>query len=153
MYVLASIAAHRVASLSQRVLVLDDDAVSCNMVLAILREAGYRADTRTTPEQASEALATGQYGVLIADQHRGPIDAIGVARKVQEVHPDVSVILLTGDRTLSLAVEALHAGVFDFMTRSFDLSTLGEHLLDAVHRALGDERSGPASTLRRPAIA
>src|SRR5690606_30240290 len=87
-------------------------------------------------------LARGQHRVLVADQHRGPIDGVDVARRVQERHPSVSVILLTGERTLPVAVEALQRGVFDFMTRSFDLTSLAEHLLDAVLRSFGDAEAG-----------
>jgi DNA-binding NtrC family response regulator len=86
--------------------------------------------------------------VLIAEQHAGPIDGLAVARRVQEAYPSVSVILLAGDKSLTSAVEALQMGVFDFMTKSFDLSTLAEHLLDAVHRAHGDDRAEPESTER-----
>ncbi|HTV25214.1 MAG TPA: response regulator [Polyangiaceae bacterium] len=139
MYVLASVAPQRAANMGKRVLVLDDNAVSCNVVVTILGEAGYQTDTRGTTEDAFEALARGQHRVLIADQHRGPIDGLAVARRIQEQHPSVSIILLTGDKTLPASVDALQSGVFDFMTRSFDLSSLAEHLLDAVHRTFGDQ--------------
>jgi DNA-binding NtrC family response regulator len=145
MYVLACIAPQRGRNTGKRVLILDDNAVSCNVVLAILGDAGFSTDTRATSEEAYVALATGQYRVLILDQHRGPIDGLAVARRVQDAHPSISIILLTSDKALSSAVEALQAGVFDFMTKSFDLSTLAEHLLDAVHRAFMGDRADPES--------
>jgi DNA-binding NtrC family response regulator len=148
MYVLAGMAPLRAENTGNRVLVLDDNAVSCNVVLAILSDAGFATDTRATSEEAYAALATGQYRVIIADQHRGPIDGLAVARRVQQALPKVSCILLTSDKALASAVEALQAGVFDFMTKSFDLSTLAEHLLDAVHRAFGDDRASPQSAQR-----
>lgn len=139
MYVLACIAQQRALNMGKRVLVLDDNAVSCNVVVTILGKAGYQADARATIDDAFEVLARGQHRVLIADQHRGPIDGLAVARRVQAEHPSVSVVLLAGDKTLPAAIAALQSGVFDFMTRSFDLSSLAEHLLDAVHRTFGDE--------------
>jgi DNA-binding NtrC family response regulator len=139
MYVLAGIASQRAANRGRRVLVLDDNAFSCNVVVTMLGEAGFQADSRSTTDSAFELLARGQHRVLIADQHRGPIDGLAVTRRIQEEHPSVSIILLTGDKTLPPAVEALQSGLFDFMTRSFDLSSLADHLLDAVQRAFGDE--------------
>jgi DNA-binding NtrC family response regulator len=148
MYVLACIAPLRGNNPGRRVLVLDDNAVSCNVVLAILGDAGYQTETRATSDDAFAALATGQHQVLIADQHPGRIDGLAVTRRVQEAYPGVSIILLTGDKALPSAVEALQAGVFDFMTKSFDLSTLAGHLLDAVHRAFGDTAASPESMMR-----
>jgi DNA-binding NtrC family response regulator len=153
MYVLACMAPQRAANTGSRVLVLDHNAVSCNVVVAILGDAGFQTDTCATQEEAFQALSTGQHRVLITDQHRGPIDGLEVARKVQEDHPNVSIVLLTSDKKLSSAVEALQAGVFDFMTRSFDLSTLAEHLLDAVRRAFEEEQSGSESAPRSSVVA
>src|ERR1041384_970719 len=100
MYVLACIAPQRAANRGRRVLVLDDNAVSCNVVVTILGEAGVPTDPCATTEAACEVLARGQHRVLIADQHRGPIDGLAVARRIQEEHPSVSIILLTGDKML-----------------------------------------------------
>lgn len=148
MYVLACIAPQRAVNTGKRVLVLDDNAVSCNVVMTILGEAGYATDSRSTTEDAFELLARGQHRVLIADQHRGPIDGLAVARRIQEEHPHISIILLTGDKTLPAAVDALQTGVFDFMTRSFDLSSLAHHLLDAVRRTFGDQAPGSERVAR-----
>lgn len=146
MYVLACIAPSRAANTGSRVLVLDDNVVSCNVVVAILAEAGYQTDTCTTSSEALEMLGRGQHRVLVADHHRGSLDNLSLARHIQEAHPAMSMILLTGDKSVQAAVEALQAGVFDFMTKSFDLSTLATHLLDAVHRAF--EEGAPGSSVR-----
>ena len=105
MYVLACIAPQRAANRGRRVLVLDDNAVSCNVMVSILADAGFPTDTRATSEAAFDVLARGQHRVLIADQHRGPIDGLAVARRIQEEHPSVSIILLTGDKALPAAVD------------------------------------------------
>jgi DNA-binding NtrC family response regulator len=134
MYVLARIAPERTSIAAERALVLDDNVVSCNVVATILREAGFQTDTCAENPEALSILSRKHHRVLVADQHRGPIDNLAVVREVQQRYPGVSVILLTGDDSLESAVAALKAGAFDFMTKSFDLSTLAEHLLDAVRR-------------------
>ena len=47
------------------------------------------------------------------------------------------------------AVDALQSGVFDFLTRSFDLTSLADHLLDAVHRAFADDDPPSARVTRK----
>jgi DNA-binding NtrC family response regulator len=152
MYVLAGIASQPASVTAERVLVLDNNVVSCNVVAAMLREAGFQADTCAEGTEALDILAKRHHRVLVADQHRGPIDNLAVVREVQQQQGAVSVILLTGDDSLDSAVAALKSGVFDFMTKSFDLSSLAEHLLDAVHRAFDTGlRSGGEQRPRLPA--
>ena len=66
MYVLACIAPQRGKNTDKRVLVLDDNAVSCNVVLAILSDAGFSTDTRATSEDGYAALPA--YKVSSHDQ-------------------------------------------------------------------------------------
>ena len=121
MYVLACIAPQRALNMGKRVLVLDDNAVSCNVVVTILGKAGYQTDARATIDDAFEVLARGQHRVLVADQHRGPIDGLAVARRVQAEHPSVSVVLLTGEGLRRLISAAEREG-----TREAVIAALGK---------------------------
>jgi two-component system, NtrC family, response regulator HydG len=141
MYVLAGISPERAANAGKRALVLDDNAVSCNVVVAILGEAGYPTDTCTTGGEALFTLARGQHKVVVIDQHGSSIDSLDITRQLRAAHPAVSIIVLAGEKALEPAVGALQAGLLDFMTKSFDLSTLAEHLLDALRRTFDDGRN------------
>src|SRR5688572_17281107 len=144
MYVLAGISPERASNAGKRALVLDDNAVSCNVVVTILGEAGYPTDTCVSGGEALFTLARGQHKVVVIDQHGGSNDSLDIARQLRAAHPAVSIIVLAGDKALEPAVAALQAGVFDFMTKSFDLSTLADHLLDALRRTFDDRRHSAA---------
>jgi two-component system, NtrC family, response regulator AtoC len=90
--------------------------------------------------------------VLVKDQRRSSVDGVALARKLSRSNPNVSLILLSEDETLDFRMAALSAGVFDFMTKSFELSTLEEHLLDAVRRTFdGDRLRGSGAPPAAPA--
>src|SRR5215831_9974769 len=135
MYVLAALGPDRSSNTGRRVLVLHDDGVFCNVVKGILTDAGYSTDICASTEAALELVDGGNYGVLVAEQRLGHTDVLTLAQQLRATHADLSVVLLVSDKTLELAIGGLQSGFFDFMTRSFDLSALGEHVLDAVARA------------------
>jgi DNA-binding NtrC family response regulator len=145
MYVLAGYAQHRNSNTSPRVLIFDPDDASHDEVVRILSGAGYPADRSVTRQGAFETLAQGRHAVLVAPRQESLLEGLSLAGQVQKSFPDVSVILLTGDQTLDAAVAALQAGVFDFMTKSFEPAKLSAQLLDALRRTIESERSTTSS--------
>jgi two-component system response regulator AtoC len=138
MYVLAGFASQRTSNVHQRVLVLDEDGPTRDAVCNLLSEAGYPADGCASWEAATEVLSKGEHTVLVKDQRHGGPDSSTYARELTRAHPAVSFILLDADGSSGRSVAALQAGVFDFMTKSFEPDALGEHLLDAVRRTFAE---------------
>jgi DNA-binding NtrC family response regulator len=151
MFVLAAYAQHRGSAAAERILILDAAAASGNVLSGLLAQAGYAADTCSTDDGAFAVLSKGRHGVLIIQQYQSLTAGSALARKVQAEHADVSVILLTADRALDIAVTAFQAGVFDFMTKSFEPSTLPDHLLDTLRRVVETAHDIASSAL--PAVA
>jgi DNA-binding NtrC family response regulator len=145
MYVLAGYAQHRNSCTSPKVLILDPDDASHDTVVRILSGAGYQTERCVTRQAAFDVLGQARHAVLVAPRQESLLEGLSLAGQVQKVHPGVSVILLTGDQTLDVAVAALQAGVFDFMTKSFEPALLPEHLLDALRRTIESERSTASS--------
>ena len=53
-------------------------------------------------------------------------------REVVDLDPDLPVIMITGHGDVSLAVEAMRSGAYDFIPKPFS----PEHLVEVVQRAL-----------------
>jgi DNA-binding NtrC family response regulator len=151
MFVLAGRAQHRASGGSQRILILDAAVASRSVLSSVLAHAGYTADTCSTDAAAFAVLSKGDHGVLVIQQYQSLSAGSALVRKVQAEHAAVGVILLTADRAPDIAVTALQTGVFDFMTKSFEPSTLPEHLLDTLRRVVEMERDAASAVL--PAVA
>ena len=93
----------------------DDDA------LLLLRELKRSFDARclhvSTPEALRAALADGPWDIVISDWALPTFNGLEAFRIVREVAGDLPFIIVSGTITEEAAVEALKAGVHDFMVK------------------------------------
>src|SRR5438094_2368486 len=72
-----------------------------------------------TEEQAfAAALQGGNFDLVIADSHLRWTDGLSVLRAVKARYPDVPVIIFTGTGNEELAVEAMQAGLDDYIRKT-----------------------------------
>lgn len=120
------------------VLVLEDEVGVARLQQKQLERAGYRVVWAATAAAAEAALAAGGIDLMVLD-YRLPDAPNGLAfyLALKAAGRDVPVILVTGypdDRTV---VEALRAGVRDYVTKSPEYL---QYLPEAVGRVLAHER-------------
>jgi two-component system, NtrC family, C4-dicarboxylate transport response regulator DctD len=70
--------------------------------------------------------------VILTDLRMPDADGFEFARQVLQMDPDIPVILMTGYGDISIAVDAMKHGIFDFVEKPFDT----DYLLSAVNRAV-----------------
>ncbi len=96
-------------------------------------------------------------GVIITDYNMPGMNGIEFLQKVKSIDVDIPVILLTGHADVSIAVEAMRSGAYDFLEKPFPTDTMMESLARAVekrqlaveNRELKLELSGQSSPGRR----
>lgn len=128
--------------------VVDDDPAIRDSLSFLLQSAQL---TARTYESALALLNRGdelEQGVIITDVRMPEMSGLQLVVKLRErniVHP---VIVLTGHGDVALAVEAMKAGVVDFIEKPFDDAVL----LRAVETALAREESVMARQAERSAV-
>jgi len=72
-------------------------------------------------------------------------------REIKRRHPDIEVIVVSGNATVQSAVRAMREGAYDYITKPFGLQELklllervGAHLQAEVRKSQVGERSSPA---------
>ncbi|MBL4692650.1 MAG: sigma-54-dependent Fis family transcriptional regulator [Magnetovibrio sp.] len=113
------------------VIVIDDEEHVRKSCAQSLDLAGFEAEAVPSAEAALDSLSRNFTGVLVTDIRLGGMDGMAFLSKVKELDEDIPVILFTGHGDVSMAVEAMHKGAFDFLEKPFDT----ERLIDAVSRA------------------
>ena len=119
-----------------RLLVVDDDPPSREVVAEALRAEGYEVAT-AEGGRAALALATERvFDVVVSDIRMPDLDGMALLRGLREAAPDATVILLTAFGTVEAALEAIKAGAFDYVAKPLHLGDL----LLTVRRAVEQRR-------------
>jgi two-component system response regulator HydG len=110
--------------MSAQLLVVDDDENVCEYFSAILEGAGFGVETAGSGDEALERLRERRYEVMLTDLAMGGMDGLTLAKAAAEIHPTMPVMVVTGSSDLGSAVEAMRAGVQDFIVKPVDSDVL-----------------------------
>jgi len=119
--------------------VVDDDEAIRFVLDRALSRAGYNTESFGTVAAVIEALDADQPAVLITDIRLPDADGLGVLQTLHDKDIDVPVIAMTAFSDLDQAVSAFQSGVFDYLSKPFDL----DKLLSVVARAAAGSNAEP----------
>jgi DNA-binding NtrC family response regulator len=116
------------------ILVADDEKNIREGLREALMLDGYDVLLAADGKEALGALERGEVDLVISDLKMPRLSGEELLRKVSAEFPTVPVIILTGHGTIESAVQAMHDGAYDFLTKPVNLDRLS--LL--AKRALGN---------------
>jgi DNA-binding NtrC family response regulator len=119
-----------------RLLVVDDDRESCEVVAEALRTEGYAVATAKGGRAALTLAKEQVYDVVVSDIRMPDLDGMALLRGLREAIPDVSVILMTAFGTVEAALRAIKEGAYDYVSKPLNL----DELLLTVRRAIEQRR-------------
>ena len=135
--------------MSGRVLIVEDDRALCEMLEEMLARRGYDVAWTTTPAALPELLREADCDVVVTDLNMPGTDGLEICARVAADRPDVPVIVITAFGDLNVAIAAIRAGAYDFLTKPFDNDQLALALDRAVrHRSLRAEVKRLRQTVR-----
>ena len=98
-----------------------------------LSAAGYAVTAVESGESALAALAVSRPQVVVTDLRMQGMDGMALFDAIHRDSPSMPVLILTAHGTIPEAVSATRRGVFSFLTKPFEPSTLAPE----VERLLG----------------
>jgi two-component system C4-dicarboxylate transport response regulator DctD len=117
---------------SMPVMLVDDEEHIRVAASQALELAGYDVLALDSADKAMSRLDADWPGAVVSDIRMPGTDGMVFLQRAREIDPDLPVILITGHGDVSLAVEAMRAGAYDFIEKPFAV----EDLVDTVGRAL-----------------
>ena len=130
------------------VYVIDDDEAARHSLEFLLDCAGIRVRSFASADAFLAASPPLAGACVITDVRMPGRSGIELVEEMQRRGADVPVIVITGHADVPLAIQAMHAGVADFIEKPFD----DELLLSALRRALAQQAGKAEAQEERAAI-
>jgi len=119
--------------MTQHILAVDDEPHMLKLLERIVEEkTPYRITTTSNSLEVPELLAKHTFDVVVTDLKMPGMDGLDILRTIHERGQGEQVIIMTAFGTFDTAMEALSAGVFDYITKPFKK----EEFLFTLHRAM-----------------
>lgn len=123
-----------VADLPARVLVIDDDPDVRDVLITWVEADGCLAVEAESAEVAVAMVHSQPIAVALCDVQMPDKDGFWFIEQVQDSHPDLAVVLVTGIHDVDWALRGLQHGVVDYLLKPFDQRSLSRALEQAIRQ-------------------
>ena len=117
-----------------RVLIVDDDRVIGSILHDFLSKS-YDCTAVNSAADALAVLAGGSFDLVMSDISMPQMSGLEMIPHIITLAPESVVVMISGQRMIESAIEAMRAGAFDYITKPFELAQV-----DAVVRRALDHR-------------
>ena len=120
--------------MTERILVVDDEAAIVAACVRALSRAGYTVDGVGDSETALHRLGEEVFDLLLADLRMPGRDGLELLALAKELDPHLSVVMITGYGTMDDALRAIRLGAQGFLLKPFEPTELVEVVQDSLRR-------------------
>jgi len=122
--------------MEERILVVDDEEVICNILVRRLGREGYSCTTANNGKEALNHFYKEKFSLIISDMKMPEMTGIELLQKIKAIDPKMRVIMVTAYPEIDLAVNAMRLGAYDFIIKPADLDLI----VMSVKKALESKR-------------
>ena len=122
----------RVQTTMDTIIVVDDESNYLTVMETLLGEAGYEVLTAPSAIEALKIAAAADLDLVLTDMKMPKMTGIELLDKLQQLQPDLPVIIMTAFGTVEKAVSAMKKGAFDYILKPFK----NDEILVTIAKAL-----------------
>ena len=126
------------SSRAASILIVDDDANLRQNIHFILEKGGMKSAMASSGEEGLQRLRTTAFDLVLLDVQMPGMGGLEALRIMRERHPDVGVIMCSVLKDIAVAVEAMHTGALDYVTKDFS----PPELIARIRKTLAQLRAG-----------
>jgi two-component system response regulator FixJ len=139
--------------MTEAVHVVDDDEALRDSLAFLLQTVDLEARTYESADAFLAALPSITGGCVLTDVRMPGLSGIDLVRRLKAMGSQLPVIIMTGHADVPLAIEAMKAGVVDFIEKPFDDDVLLAAIREALHQGAETTRTSHERAVVRERIA
>lgn len=134
-----------------RILLVDDDQTFRERLARALRDRGYEVVTAADHASAMEATRAAIPSYAVVDLKIPGPSGLEIVRDLHQREPGIRIVVLTGYGSIASAVEALHGGAYNYLSKPADADEIIAALMGQrpAGAAAGAPPGGPPPSLAR----
>jgi putative nucleotidyltransferase with HDIG domain len=121
---------------THRILIVDDEPQVRQMIGATLEQQKYEVVLATSGQQALDALDASLFDLVLTDIIMQDINGIVLLERIHSRFPSLPVVVVTAIHDISVAIDAMRRGAYDYLLKPFER----DQLLVTVQRALSHRK-------------
>jgi two-component system response regulator AtoC len=106
------------------VLIVEDEPALAKNIASFLSSSGFAARTAATAEEAFTELESFKPDAVLLDFNLPGMNGLQAIGRLRELDPRLKIFMMTGQASVELAVDAMKAGAYDFLTKPVSMSKL-----------------------------
>jgi DNA-binding NtrC family response regulator len=100
-----------------RIVVVDDDAGTCEFLRTIFAAEGHECRTFLRPEGVEEHLSANATDLVMVDVYLGATNGIDLLQRFRDVQPRIYPVIMTANVSVESAARALSEGAVDYVSK------------------------------------
>jgi predicted glycosyltransferase len=122
----------------KQVLIIEDEAILARNLAIIMIRAGFDVQVASCAAEARKFLAEGRVDLVCADIALGDGDGIDVVALHRRRHPEVPVVIMTGQDNVANRLRAEKVDATAFLAKPFAMSRFRELVVTLVNESVAD---------------
>ena len=131
---------------AKNVLIIDDEPDICELIEITLNRMGLDTRSAGNLAEAYNLINSEAFDLCLTDMRLPDGDGIEMVQYVQQKHPEIPIAVFTAHGSMELAVKALKAGAFDFVSKPVDIQILRNLVSSATTLPVQTDKPKPTRT-------
>lgn len=118
--------------MTHRVLLIEDDSILQYLIVSLLESLHYSVVTAASVAEAKERLSSEYFDLVLLDMNLPDGNGLDVLAVTPPGNEQPLVIVTTADSSVSMVIDALRKGAFDYLTKPINLELMQRTLRRAT---------------------
>ena len=107
-----------------KIFAIDDDAGYLKSLQNFLTYKNFEVVVSTNSVTANEIIRSTSFDCILCDVKMPGIDGLTLLKEIHKITPATPVVMVSGQSNISIAVDAIHKGAYDFIEKAADTDRL-----------------------------